>query len=215
MFTVFHQHERASWRRTGRSRAWRALVPIAMLLVAAAGAASADPLPTSLAGGDGGTPFHVLCPAGNVLIGIRAKAGSWLDRVGPVCASWNPETRTRGPYRDMTTEFGGAGGQWTRFGCPPDSAIAGMQVQVTRGKTPLVVGNIDGQQCRSLVPPYKEVTTQARQIGGAQRLAGLPDRLQCASGQVAVGLTGASGSYVDRIGLVCDAPPARTRPTRR
>jgi hypothetical protein len=44
-----------------------------------------DSGPAEPIGGPGGAPFERDCPAGTVLVGLKARIGAALDAVGPVC----------------------------------------------------------------------------------------------------------------------------------
>jgi hypothetical protein len=176
---------------------------------------SEPPTVTQAVGGNGGTPFRFQCPSGEFLIGIRAKAGQWIDRIGGVCAAWDPVRRVTLPPHDMRDEFGGAGGEWTRFGCPPNTALSGWLIEDSRGEDPHVVGNIAQEECRSLVPPFGTVAAQNHFIGHTQLPDGgpfpghfkaAPLWARCKPGQLANGLYGGSGVYLDRVGLFCATP---------
>ena len=170
---------------------------------------------TQAIGGPAGTQFHYQCPSGEFLVGITAKAGQWVDRVGAVCAPWDPVRRATVGYHDAREQFGGTGGQWTRFGCPPNSAISGLLVQASRGENPLVVGNIAQEECRLLEPPFTQVVANNQFIGHTQEAPGFfssapflarPGWLRCQPGQLANGIWGRAGQYVNAVGLFCATP---------
>lgn len=180
-------------------------------------------------GGDGGNPFEFRCPAGSYLVGVRSRAGYVVDHIGAVCGAWDPVTRVAGAGRDMRTEFGGTGGQWTRFGCPPGAALSGWRAGNSYADDPTVLGFLEAPKCRSLADPAQAVPTQDRLIGRHQARSGFPAHFVivgdyvCPPGEVGVGIFGGAGQFVDRIGLVCDvpakaaapAPPAQTIATAR
>jgi hypothetical protein len=193
---------------------------------------AAPPTSTQAVGGPAGNTFSYQCPSGQFLVGFRAKAGQVVDRIGPVCAAWDPVRRATLASHDIRAEFGGPGGEWTRFGCPPNSAISGWLVEDSRGENPLVVGNIAEEECRSLEPPFNQIVVRRQFIGHTQDATGGitgtfkgehfktgPIWARCPVGQLANGIWGRAGQFVNAVGLFCatpvtaapqpaDAPPA-------
>ena len=47
-------------------------------------------------GGGGGNPFRDECPKGSYLVGLKGRAGAWVDRIAPICAPWLPAKLTFG-----------------------------------------------------------------------------------------------------------------------
>src|SRR5262245_22264497 len=43
---------------------------------------------TSSFGGPGGGNYEIACPFGTVMIGLRARHGSWIDALAPICAKY-------------------------------------------------------------------------------------------------------------------------------
>lgn len=68
-------------------------------------------------GGEGGGPFHFVCPPNTVLTGLNGQAGNWVDSLQPICAKWNVREKTLGEpiYGPI---FGGKGGLPKGVNCP-------------------------------------------------------------------------------------------------
>jgi hypothetical protein len=178
---------------------------------------------TEVVGGNGGTAFSHTCPAGQFLVGIYGWTGQIVDGIGLTCASWNAlHTATSGPTTGSPQRgpyFGGRGGNYGNFQCPAGSAISGWLIEGSYGDSPYVVGNIDKQECRSLAPPHGVLAAKNVFFGGDQRsftaypftrspFNSVPVPVRCPPGELANGLYGGSGVYLDRVGLLCAVPQA-------
>ena len=202
---------------------------LCMVICLSLSGAHADETQTFTAGGGGGTPFEVRCPMGEFLVGLEGRTGQIVDGISPICASWNaihssttqPQTGT--PH--VLQHFGGPGGnKVARFVCPEGSALGGWWISDSRGEQPTVVGYIADQQCRSIARPTQVVPSNRVSFGSPQS-KGLINYgwITCQPGQVAYGLFGGSGVFLDRVGLLCTTPqveilkpppfPGNTRPS--
>ena len=193
------------------------LLPLVLsgLLACAAGAARAltylDPI-----GGGGGDPFDGGCPPDQNLSGFELRTGETVDAIRPVCViSLGPREIRVAPVQPPF--FGGPGGGNRRLVCPPSSPIViGLQV-VASGRWTVTVAGIDlycGQALLGAQPPYigpqvffhGPVST----LGGFYKQGEAPTfrtgNERCPKGQVAIGVHGTSGKWLDAIGLICDVP---------
>ena len=194
---------------TSRPPARRTGLAAALLLLglfAGAGEARADTYLT-YAGGDGGVPFIQPCPGGQNLAGFELRRGKWIDAVRVVCAvsygpiSTSPLIFTTGGL--MPGWHGGPGGHLEPLVCPPRTPIViGMRVTAAGRDT------ITAEDMKLFCGPASKTQPIAPPPPLAQRY--LNDRgyfvLNCPAGEVAVGIHGRSGEWLDAIGLICDAP---------
>ena len=166
-------------------------------------------------GGSGGSPFEALCPAGKLVNGLDLRVGAYIDAARPICVTavapgLAGSELVVGPYS------GGPGGHPIRITCPlAQPVVVGMYVLfegreiATATHIHLFCGVIaegaqQGQQFPSASfdaapiqdPPLFAPFNQGGD--GAQA---------CSPGQVAVGIHGRAGDWLDAVGLVCAAAP--------
>lgn len=185
-------------------KVWIALAPTAF-------AASASLL-TSVAlaqsatlqefGGPGGAPYRLECPSGQYMTGVEGRRGAWIDAIAPRCAVWDRTSHTPGIVTTLNFA-GGRGGEQAIAYCVNAPLINALYVQKTRTETPFV----DALQlwCRDKSGQVREdaIFNGAGEIGGSDGAL-----LQCPYDQVAVGLHGRAGDFVDAVGLICAPAPA-------
>lgn len=88
---------------------------------------------TPIAGGSGGTSYSLSCGSDKALVGIKGKAGSFIDRVIAVCARINDDGSWLGSVSEAigprgTTDFaGGLGGNSFNLTCPSGYAVSGIK----------------------------------------------------------------------------------------
>ena len=161
---------------------------------------------TSAAGGGGGKSFTLDCPSNRVLVGIRGRAHSWIDRIQGVCAKVNYD----GSWSGSTTNTGykgGNGGQSFSRLCPQGRAVSGIA-----GRAGMFVDQIR-IYCRSLVNANEEGLRKAGRLTGGRlgvssaggRGGKAFGRYDCLDNMPGRGLSGKSGNYLDRIQLRCRA----------
>jgi len=162
-----------------------------------------------------------LCAADEYLIGVSGRSGDWIDAIRPVCASWNPATRTAGVPRNGPSHGGRGGGEGVAV-CPRGSAVSGWEIRhVTRGDS--VFLQYVAPQCRTILPPREIV-----QIGRLQFGRGNPPMPSsgptfhgCGRRELAIGFSVAVGeNYVSELDLKCRfvpnaSPPMASRETGR
>jgi hypothetical protein len=217
--------------RFGHRKKFSLRVVVAVLLFAgcfAGGVRAESYLPAM--GGGGGGQFKAPCPDGQNLNGFELRAGDDVDAIRPACViSYGPIAATApalttdsglvagpgtlgGLFQQVAPGwYGGPGGGIQRVLCPTTTPIVtGMYVQ-TDGDEDKTINNIHlfcgravieqtpaGNPSAIFDAPYRYPKTPTfLQESGSQR---------CPGGQVAVGVHGRAGKYLDAIGLICDAP---------
>ncbi len=191
---------------------------VAAFLVALASDAWADGYLNPIGGGGGGQ-FEARCPVGQLLAGFEVRAADDVDAIRPLCVT------ATGP-RDVSGAspasgwHGGAGGVSASVACPAQTPIVtGMFVR-WEGVDTYVVNNIhlfcgtaDATQGTGNGPAAVFNAPQVRPSGLLAKFAGTGQATQlCPDGQVAVGMHGRSGIWVDAIALICGEPPISMRP---
>lgn len=204
------------------------------VLLAAPCVANTTELPEQ--GGNGGERFRSECAPGSFLIGMQARHGDWIDQVRPVCATVD-ENMVRGPGVPLADLFGGQGGDsFSATQCEDGLGMAGMSVSMITdpgfGRNTGVVHSIRWS-CHSVIPPYAapEARYGVRSIqANTRRNSDILfdetsdsryfhlDFHECPPGELAVGIWGHAGVFVDAIGLICgpgprpaEAPPPQTQ----
>ncbi len=166
-----------------------------------------------LLGGPGGGVFEARCPQGEVLRGFDLKTGDDVDAVRPLCAS-AVAVGSVGPLHDLGAWNGGNGGpNFQRLTCPSAApVVVGLYIR-SEGERTIVVNNVHlfcGVLTRSPQPrppiagAYFDGPDAAKPGFGAPYLADLRQNEVCEPDQVAVGVVGRSGVWLDALGLVCD-----------
>jgi len=202
-----------------------AVLAATMLAAALAGNARADEYLAPI-GGPGGGGFHALCPDGQLLIGFDLRAADDVDAMRPVCATAYGFNRVGDVWQGDW--HGGTGGRFEAAICPGDRPIVyGLSVGAEGVDT--IIVNAFSLECglaAEIQPPKQDpnridagfhgpsyMPGSATRIwlgygigGGGKRATGVYDRQRCPMGQVAVGVHGRSGIWLDAIGLICGAP---------
>ena len=163
---------------------------------------------TNSFGGNGGGPFRLDCPSGMAMTGIRARAGAWLDSVAPVCAIW-VNHRTLGEIDDQPATGGGGGGASFIRCQGPIGAVVGIAVQQANNGNH-TIGHLL-VDCGRYTQPWlfwNKLPGSADYLGKSNSNPSVT--LQCGIDEVAVGLYGRSGAFIDKIGLLCASSPAAT-----
>jgi arabinofuranosyltransferase len=144
------------------------------------------PLETTPArGGAGGAAFHVRCPDGAVVTGVRgryAQGDRAVSRVQPVCGAPGGDPFDGAPAGD------GAGDAF-ELECPVGSPVEGLRVSADNLVRTL------GLVCRG------DGGGAETAFAGASALAPMADA--CRPGCVVVGFVGRSGALVDAVGVEC------------
>lgn len=183
------------------------LIVAAWIAAGGPGPAAATDLPAY--GGGGGGSFYAYCARSQgYLVGISGRTGDWVDAIQAVCARYDPATQSAGAPAPVGDAHGGGGGGTRSVMCPPQTAVKGWEIGALDN---------DGQVLVQYVHPYcqpiaSQPGTRASSNGGFFGGNGATDgsrtmAYSCPEGELAVGLYGASGAYVDRVGLICQPAP--------
>ncbi len=151
------------------------------------------------AGGIGGNSFRLGCASNEVLIGVNAKAGFWIDSIAPICIGASNNGSWAGNPRRLNTA-GGSGGSSVTLICPNNTAVSGISGRSSMFVDKLVI------RCRPLA------STNATQgnsstlsvIGGSGGEAFGP--YNCPGNLPGTGFQGRAKDYLDRIQLICGRP---------
>lgn len=172
-------------------------------------------------GGPGGQHFTVLCPPGYHLVGLEGRVGKWVDKMAPICGSWNPERQgfvNRIPLNWIGTSEGGAP---AAAGCPQGYAVNRWTFWFTVGETlrPKFVSTIH-LVCEAAAANrghfefdfgntalgYKSAGGGAFSPPSRPRPSGTNT---CPRSELAIGMEGRSGRFIDALALICGPSPTK------
>jgi len=186
---------------------WKLVFPILAWAALAAPGLAQTRLPP--VGGPGGGEFVETCGGGpnNFMIGITGRTGDWIDAVMPICARYDPGARTLGGVYTLNPH-GGGGGSPNSVTCPEGMVVKGMEIGKIDNGGQLLVKYVR-LQCQRVPIGPEGPRVQKADFFGIETLhgEGYPDVLTCPDFEAGSGLSGASGDYVDRLGLYCQGAP--------
>jgi hypothetical protein len=168
------------------------------------------------AGGSGGAPFRFTCPTGSYIAGFTGSAGDYIDRMSPLCARWNPQTRNLDTPSQATHYIGqSTGGRPLAAYCPSDTVANFIGFTVLRSDNHLVdqmYFTCKNPSTGGLIGLDANLTFSG--TGQTKIEPFSPDdvaphhyEFTCPSGELATGLMGRSGSFIDALGLICGPAP--------
>ena len=166
-------------------------------------------------GGPGGSPFVDRCPAPSYLVGFRFLSGDWIDGIQPLCATFDPRGGQFGLFGEASVPdsglgfHGGSTGGMTTMSCPKDAYLIAIRFGQSND------GYVDFVQfeCSPMTREPKDVICRRGALGcyverrSQTEQIYVPAYQRCETGEAAVGIGGRAGSYVDALGLMCDAAP--------
>lgn len=173
-----------------------------------------------LIGGNGGGQFKAPCPQDQNLTGFELRVADDVDAIRPVCVVSTGPSKIWVPPSMPTGWYGGPGGGIQQLLCPPRTPIViGIDVAAEGAKT-IVVNNIHmycGQAVTTQTPEsYPSAifdapgyTPSPAWLGigiGGDPARHIDGHQTCPAGQVAIGVHGSSGVWLDAMGLICDTP---------
>lgn len=159
-------------------------------------ASIATPWVSRAVGGSGGTAATLACPSGQVMAGISARSGWWLDRIAPLCVAATATGAWVGSP-SAGAGAGGSGGTSSRLTCPRDQAVVSVS-----GKAAAYIDQVR-LRCATL-DSAGMVRDDARFLGSVGGTGGNEfARITCPAHLAASGFGVRSGSYVDQIKLIC------------
>lgn len=173
-----------------------------------------------LYGGLGGQQFRAECPKGSYLVGVAGRAGSWVDRIAPVCAPWLWGSQALG-RPTIGQSFGmSGGGQEQQTICTRSGnnhlAIQSWWTHLLRSDNHYV--QYIEMYCDSLPTPLPPTHYGPRLDFGTRPkdveelvtygpFSSQPPFQACPAGEAAVGIRVRAGQFVDAIGLICGPLP--------
>jgi len=166
---------------------------------------------TPIVGGNGGEYLHMECNGFDYVAGLAVRYGNWIDAVDINCATpMDYKGKVQfGTAHGASAAWGGQGGAEGFELCGIDEAVGGLRIQRSPNN---FVGYIE-VLCRSLSDLYGAPHIYGP-AGGLGRISDKSPAVQdliCPGGMIAVGIEGATGDFVDRLGLVCSLAPAVAR----
>lgn len=202
---------------------------VAGLLFGVCGVASATDL--EVRGGYGGANFRSVCAPGSYLAGMQVRLGDWIDQIRPVCAEVDSNFY-RKPGVPSADLIGGSGGnRYDDARCKEGHVAAGLSVvMITDPGFGNNLGVISRMRifCNGVAPPFLfdphgivGVYPRAGNIRlDSDILFGIStdskyvkfEVFNCPPGELATGLWGRAGDFVDAIGLVCGPGPQAAAP---
>lgn len=153
----------------------------------------------TISGSETGQSFRLSeCPSGQVLVGVAAKQGWYIDSVAPLCSAVGSNGVWSGPLSQRST-IGGPGGDIKVAQCNENDAVVGMSGKIGRWVTALTV------RCRKLTSPTTVSSTSSIysiSAGGASygTIAGAQT---CSSHRPVVALSGRYTVYVNQLTMTC------------
>ena len=197
---------------TRSSRCLRSALAAAFLSLALAGHAQADEYLQPI-GGPGGGQFQARCAGNELLAGFELRAADDVDAIRPLCVTaYGPRDTSAASYSDF---HGGGGGAPANVICPRHTPIVTGMWVAAEGVDTLVVNNIhlfcglaaSVTEAGDAPATIFDAPAYDNDSGFITRFSGIAsDTERCPDGQVAVGMHGRSGIWVDAIGLICAAP---------
>jgi hypothetical protein len=157
---------------------------------------------TGSAGGNGGSSFRLSCPKGQVLIGVRARHGAYVDQLRGICRNLDAAGNWLGSSVNTSRVAGGSGGSAVTRTCPSGFAISGFS-----GRSGALIDRLVFR-CTKL-----GANGRLNPNGGSQNLGAIGGNggssfslRSCASNQPARAIYGRAGLFIDRVQLNCTLP---------
>lgn len=153
----------------------------------------------TISGSEYGQSFRLsACPSGQVLVGVAAKSGWYIDSVAPLCSAVTSTGLWSGPVSQRAS-IGGPGGDIRVAQCNENAAVVGMSGKIGRWVTALTI------RCRKLVSPTTVSSTSsiyARSAGGAST-GTIAEVRTCSDHRPVVALSGRYTLYVNQLTMTC------------
>lgn len=171
--------------------------------------AGANAALTNAAGGKGGVKFWLDCPTSFVLVGIKGRSGSLIDKLQGVCRRFDSAGNPIGAPVDTGSVGGSGGGAFSRI-CASDRVVSGFRVHAGTKVDQIIV------ECRIMGPDdvLQGATYPLTKVGGE---GGNAATLRCANNRPARHLTGRAKRYgakrLQRIQLDCGSTEPKTYAT--
>jgi hypothetical protein len=153
----------------------------------------------TISGSETGQSFRLsACPSGQVLVGVAAKQGWYIDSVAPLCSAVTSTGVWSGPLSQRAS-IGGPGGDIKVAQCNENDAVVGMSGKIGRWVTALNV------RCRKLVSPTTVSSTSSiYSVSAGGALYGtIAEAQTCSSHRAVVALSGRYTLYVNQLTMTC------------
>lgn len=160
-------------------------------------------------GGSGGTPGSTFCGSDQVMVGIQANGGAYVDSIQPLCSKYNADGSWSGSIL-QAPRVGGTGGSAATRKCSNGHAVIGIG-----GRADAYLNAI-----KLICKPVTGVGSGGVTYGTGQYNAGAPtpfvggsdgiafDSDYCGSNEAAKGFDLRSGFWIDQLTLRCHVPAA-------
>ncbi|MGH8263090.1 MAG: hypothetical protein ACRET4_06410 [Steroidobacteraceae bacterium] len=162
-------------------------------------------------GGNGGGPFRVTCQPGSYIVGVAGRVGEWIDQVSMQCAHWNDQTHRLEPPSLAQVPIGTSnGGRALATYCPNGSVVQVLTITSLSSDNRLIANLY--LTCHFVEGNGPDTDIQFGEDGVVNRSSLATTfvasvQQECPSNELAVGLHGRSGLFIDAIGLVCGPAP--------
>ena len=180
---------------SGRISTLRMIITVAFVSTSAALLASS----LTISGSEYGQSFRLsACPSGQVVVGVAAKQGWYIDSVAPLCSAVTSTGRWSGPVSQLAS-IGGSGGYIRVAQCNDNAAVVGMSGKIGRWLTGLEI------ECRKLVSPTRVSSTSSIysvSAGGAQ-YGTIAESRDCSGHRPVVAVSGRYTWYVNQLTMTC------------
>jgi hypothetical protein len=184
------------------------VVAVFSLVMAAPAAAKNFPV----VGGQGPHSIVVGCTAGEYMIGFKGRIGSWIDRIGPVCAPLLPSMELGEKHYPAT--YGGNGGGPVEATCEPGEVLQGISAD-RWSNDPNTIHAVHFL-CRSAKNGNQSWKGEAGGPGGFYSSWSKEDNYAfvlmqtCPADEWACAIAIRYGQYVNALGLMCRKPDLPT-----
>ncbi|MDD1796384.1 DUF1929 domain-containing protein [Enterovibrio sp. ZSDZ42] len=165
------------------------------------------PLVGSMALVASSTRFETHCRSGEALVGIYGGDGYIVDSIGAMCVSVTKDGHWAGNIR-KEDKHGGLGWAYERK-CPLDYAITGIKSGVKSYSHATRVGKLE-IQCSKLTGRNRVENSHyyPEAVGDDDRIVSETEHYSCPENHIARGVYGSASTFLDTIGLRCDASPS-------
>jgi len=181
------------------------------LAIATLPVVATEPSMTAVEGGRGGTYFQEVCSRfDQYLVGFKGRTGAWVTQIQILCGGFDYRHQAMGANLPMGTRYGGTGGTPQDARCPGRGAITSLTLGFTRGND-LSREFVDyvglgcypggGSACLSSEDGCERPSFKHQQA-----------KTSCPGGEVATGVHGRAGAYLDALGLICKPWPPPPHP---
>jgi hypothetical protein len=153
----------------------------------------------TISGSETGENFKLSpCPSGQVVVGVAAKQGWYIDSVAPLCSAVTSTGQWSGAVSQRAS-IGGPGGNIRIAQCNEDDAVVGMSGKIGRWVTGLTI------RCRKLASAStvsSSATVYTRFAGGATT-GTIAAAQTCPSNRPVVALSGRYTLFVNQLTMTC------------